>query len=135
VKAQRSGDSLYAAGRWSVSFEEQLTSSDFQCATSDPVTAAALRGFNEEFGLSADDCRVRIVSAAVEFPIVNPMLIAVIAANYASADFEKGRQAKEIDDISFIDISADELSLEAEQSDLHPTSAIRIKIYNRLWNS
>ena len=138
VETRRPAGTLYSPGLWSISFEEQITTADLRSETHDAATAATLRGFTEEFGLPNDRCRVRIISAIVELPIVNPVLVAVVEADENSDDFQRAfedlkNQAKtEIDDISFIDASADLLQMETERPDLHPTATIRALLLSRI---
>ena len=106
---------LRAAGQ-SV-FEEQVTTADLHSETHDAATAAALRGFTEEFGLPADGCRIRIVSVIVEFPIINPVLVAVIETDENSDNFQRAFEniqdgdGTKIHKISFADASPDLLQL------------------------
>ena len=121
VETRRPAGTMYSPGRWSISFEEQVTTADLQSETHD-ATAAALRGFTEEFGLSADGCRIRIVSVIVEFPIINPVLVAVIETDENSGNFQRAfenirdEDGTEIDEIGFADASPDLLQSEIERS-------------------
>ena len=138
VTAQRGTNTLYSAGRWSISFEEQITTVDFESLDHDPATAAALRGFGEEFGLSPDSCRAQVVSAVVEFPITNFSLLVVIETDKMSHDFRRDISAadnasQEIAEVGFIDATPDQLLAEIERPDLHPTSAIRVCVLSRLY--
>jgi hypothetical protein len=137
VTAQRGTNTLYSAGRWSISFEEQITTVDFESLTHDPVTAAALRGFSEEFGLSSDSCRAKVVSAVIEFPITNFSLLVAIETDKMSQAFRHDTStadsaSQEIAEVGFIDTTPDKLLAEIERSDLHPTSAIRVGALSRL---
>jgi hypothetical protein len=138
VETRRASVAAYAAGCWSISFEEQMTAVDFQSGSHDAATAAALRGFAEEFNLPADTCHVSIVSAVVEFPILNPVLIAVIRTGELSEDIRRAVEStpeedrKEIDRIQFFDMANGRLQSELERTGLHPTSAIRLQILSRM---
>lgn len=135
VATRRPAGTVYSAGCWSVSFEEQVTDADWQAAGRDPVSAAALRGFAEEFALATDFCTIRIVSAIVEFPIVNPVFVAVITTQERSetlAGHIAGCRSSEVDDIRFLEESPDALRAETQRPDLHPTSALRMLILARL---
>ena len=135
--ARRSANTLYSAGRWSVSFEEQITTIDFESLTYDPATAAALRGFGEEFHLSPYSCHAQVVSAVIEFPITNLCLLVVIHTDEISQAFRAhhspGDTTQEIAEVDFIDATPDQLRAEIERPDLHPTSAIRIRVLSRLY--
>jgi HEAT repeat protein len=138
VKAQRGANTLYSAGRWSVSFEEQITTVDFESLTYDPATAAALRGFGEEFHLSPESCRAQVVSAVIEFPITNLSLIVVIETDEISHAFRSNTRSadiatQEIAEVDFIDATPDQLLAEIERPNLHPTSAIRVRVLSRLY--
>ncbi len=135
VMTRRAAGTIYSAGSWSVSFEEQLTSADWLPGDRDPVSAAAVRGFAEEFRISSDDCTVSVVSAVVEFPIVNSVLIAVVTTMKESEELARqvaARPNSEIDGIRFIEARPDVLSAETIRPDLHPTSAVRMLILARL---
>lgn len=135
VKTLSAARTIYSANRWSFSFEEQVTAADFQIPDHDPVTAAALRGFGEEFMLPADTCRVKVVSAIVEFPILNPGLVVLIETDEPSERFrqpEDGTISAEFEEIGLIDLSSDALEAEIERPNLHPASAIRLIILSRL---
>jgi hypothetical protein len=137
VETRRGAGTLYP-GRWSISFEEQVTTTDFKSEIHDAATAAALRGFTEEFGLSAGECRIRIISAIVEFPIVNPVLVALIETGQTADSFRRAFEnsqdadAAEIDEISFVSPLPHLLKSEIERADLHPTAAIRALMLSRL---
>jgi hypothetical protein len=137
VETLRPAESLYAPGLWSMSFEEQVTTADLQPENHDAATAAGLRGFAEEFGLSADSCHITIISAGIEFPIVNAVLFAIIEANKTSEDFRrafdrlKEENDTEIDAINFFDATPIHLRSAIDRADLHPTSAIRALILSR----
>ena len=138
VKARRGSNTIYASGRWSVSFEEQLTTTDLESTAYDAVTSAALRGFREEFQLPSNTCRVRVVSAIMEFPITNLSILVAIEAEAASDAFSRALAAaqgpnRELTDVEFIDIIDNELLAEIQRPDLHPTSAVRIRVLSRLY--
>lgn len=138
VQTKRPADALYAANCWSLSFEEQVTAADLVSPTYDVATAAALRGFAEEFRLPPDGCRTRFVTAAIELPIMNPVLLAVIETRRSSDDFvsaaigTQGEEQPEITEMAFVDAAPDVLAAEIQRTDLHPTSAIRALILSRL---
>lgn len=136
VKAKRSANTAYAAGLWSISFEEQITSVDFESARQDAATTAASRGFGEEFHLPADGCRMRVLSAIVELPIINMSLVVLAETDQPSEAFQHAAASanapdQELTQIDFVDALPGQLLPEMERADLHPTSAIRVMAYAR----
>lgn len=136
VNARRGQGTVYAGGRWSTSFEEQLTSIDFESQGQDPVTAAALRGYEEEFGLSSYGCRASVVSAVVEFPITNLAMLVVVETDESSEAIQHAVSAAdradgEIAEVAFIGMSREHILATMQRSDLHPTSEIRLRVLAR----
>jgi hypothetical protein len=137
VATRRASGSFYSANLWSVSFEEQVTSSDFETSDRDAVIAAAKRGFSEELGLSAEGCRVHVVSSILELPILSPALVAIIETDETSEGFKHAWEAAgnsydaEIAEFNFVDATAVSLQSEIRRADLHPTSAIRMQMLSR----
>jgi hypothetical protein len=132
IKTRRATETLYSAGKWSISFEEQVTGVDFDDDQFDAVTAAALRGFDEELGLPATTCRPTVMSALLEFSIINVAFAVLLETSLLSNDFPHHVQnGEEIKEVRSFDLSSQQLGTEAENQDLHPTSRIRLGILSR----
>jgi hypothetical protein len=137
VGTQRGASSFYSASRWSFSFEEQLTASDFETTEHDALATAARRGLTEEFDLPADGCHVRVISALIELPIINPIVVAVIETPATSEtirrniDAGRGEHEAEIEEVTFLDLIPDQLAAEMRRNDLHPTSEMRLLLLSR----
>jgi hypothetical protein len=135
VLARRSKDAFYASNQWSASFEEQITKSDLHSSNGDPVSAAAIRGFQEEFGVAAG-LSVRLISAIIEMPILNPGLVAVLESQETFAeirqiwsDHRSRTSQPEISELEGLDATSERLRavIHGEEPwELHPTSAIRL---------
>ena len=78
MAVQRAGQTPYAPGRWSISFEEQLTTVDTTSTREDPFSAAARRGFAEEFGIPAGTVSICVIAAILETDILNRAIFALI---------------------------------------------------------
>jgi hypothetical protein len=70
IAARRNAKMRYAPEHWSVSFEEQLNEKDFG-RSQDPFTAAAQRGFHEEFGAEVTTGEVVPLATLMEVGLVN----------------------------------------------------------------
>jgi len=129
VATRRPGNSEFAAGRWSVSYEEQLTSVDFD-GDEDPFSAAARRGYAEEFQLPGKTLGVRIIGAIVETQILNRSLLALVQTDVTAEQLNGVAldNLPEIDAISTIASTPGVLRREALRDDLHPTAPIRLEI-------
>jgi hypothetical protein len=128
VCTRRPDSGLYSPGRWSVSFEEQFTSSDFVDGA-DPVRAAALRGLAEELGLPPGRASVSVHATAIEVSLLNHCVLATVAAAATRDDVRAAwarTRSAETDALEFLDASADTLRIEAQRSDLQPTSPLRM---------
>jgi hypothetical protein len=126
--SRRPDAALYSPGRWSVSFEEQLTAVDFVDGV-DPVRAAALRGLAEELGVGSFLASVDIHATLLEMPILNQCVLAIIRSAATAADIRtawRENTSDEANAIEFIAATAETLQTEAQRSDLQPTSAIRM---------
>jgi hypothetical protein len=136
VQTRRTRNTPYSAGRWSVSFEEQITASDFESDADDPVTAAARRGFAQELQLPAESIRIQILSAVMEMPIMNTDIVVLMETDHTSEAIGEASRSlsinPEIDKVGFIGATPDRLRGEASRTDLHPTSGIRLHILARL---
>ena len=70
IAAQRSAEVNYAPQHWSVSFEEQLNGSDIG-HKQDAFTAAARRGFTEEFGAELAARDVTPLTTVMQVDLLN----------------------------------------------------------------
>jgi hypothetical protein len=137
VGTRRGASSFYSASRWSFSFEEQLTASDFETTEHDALATAARRGLTEEFDLPADGCHVRMISVLIELPIINPIVVAVIETPATSetirrkVDAGRDEHEAEIEEVTFVDLIPDQLAAEMRRNDLHPTSEMRLLLLSR----
>ncbi len=119
-----------------MSYEEQLTSVDFD-GDEDPFSAAARRGYAEEFQLPGKTLGVRIIGAIVETQILNRSLLALVETD-ATAEQLHGvalDNLPEIDAISTIAGAPGVLRRQALRDDLHPTAPIRLEILADLIHS
>jgi hypothetical protein len=144
VLARRSKDAFYASNQWSASFEEQITTSDLHSSSGNPVSAAAIRGFQEEFGVAAgeSDCTVRLLSTIIEMPILNPGLVVVIESQETLAEIQQiwsDRRSRasqpEVTELEGLDATTERLQavIHGEEPwEFHPTSAIRLAMVTTL---
>ena len=70
IAARRNARMRYAPGHWSVSFEEQVNEQDFG-RSQDAFTAAAQRGFHEEFGAEVATGEVVPLATLMEIGVAN----------------------------------------------------------------
>ncbi|MEU8402717.1 NACHT domain-containing protein [Nonomuraea sp. NPDC048892] len=136
VLAQRPPRSAHAPGRWSVSYEEQITTSDFEDESTDAATAAALRGLREEFGITATREQTKVVGALMEMPILNPAVVVIVASPLTFDQIRDvwlrkrfGDDADELVNIDEVELSINVLRTKAhdrERGQLHPTSPLRL---------
>jgi hypothetical protein len=129
VAVRRPKRVAYFGDRWSVSYEEQLTEADLADDREDPFSAAARRGYAEEFKLPAGELRIRIVSAVVEAEIFNRVLLALVETPATPYELRNGdgTERPEIGDVRIISGAPTALRREAMRDDLHPTSALRLQ--------
>lgn len=124
----------YAPGRWSSTFEEQLTDADM---TSDEAfTAAAIRGFREELGGDSSSVDVSYLGAIMEMPILNPSIVMVLTTSDTFTQVrsrwqarEKASKSHEIVELASMDISSIRPAI--GHDDLHPTAEIRLALLAR----
>lgn len=141
VLAQRPPNTPHAPGRWSASYEEQITGSDFSHTSIDAASAAAVRGLREEFAVEASAADTTIVSVLMEMPILNPAIVVIVRcqATYQQIEDTWGRHQREghhdeIAGLRAVELSEDRLrstALAWEQERLHPTSALRLLLLAR----
>lgn len=152
--AQRSEKVGYARLHWSVSFEEQINSRDFTHSF-DAFTAAAQRGFLEEFGeLVPPEC-IQPLSAVIELNVLNLGVVLLLQPKATAVQLRDLWRAEprpthywEASEVSFLDAQIDvlqQISLavhslgdslrfatsENTTSELHPTSRIRCAMLAR----
>ncbi|WP_232794397.1 HEAT repeat domain-containing protein [Pseudofrankia saprophytica] len=132
LMARRGRGTPYAPGRWSASFEEQLTGDDFAPGRENPAVHAARRGFVEELGLPADQVDISVPTAVIEMPIMNVSLVAVLRAPWSSIEILEAGRGQELDELRFVSTEPAALLAEAARSDLHPTSGLRLRRLARL---
>ena len=129
--ATRRPDPQNAPGRWSISFEEQLTTVDTTSTREDPFSAAARRGFAEEFGIPAGTVSICVIAAILETDILNRAIFALIDSDATAKELEHAAQlaitggSEEIAAVRVIDGSPTSLRTAAQRTDLHATSALR----------
>lgn len=138
--AQRPLSASYAPGAWSTSYEEQLMPSD---ATSDvnPFLAAAMRGFKEEFGLDLARREIQQLEfeAILEHPIMNMAVAICLRLPYSSEQIRAAwsgtpppTHKHEALALRFVHREASEKEIDqALESQLHPTSGLRIALVRR----
>jgi hypothetical protein len=134
IAAQRSAETSYAPLHWSVSFEEQLNEKDIG-PNEDAFTAAARRGFTEEFGAKIPAASVVPLTAVMQIDLLNlgmimllrpPMTAAQIRDSWHSAA-KDGWEAKEIRALPLDGLDAGMASLGL----LHPSSKLRYQALQR----
>jgi hypothetical protein len=133
IAALRSRATTYAPLHWSVSFEEQLNEKDFGC-DQDAFTAAARRGFHEEFGGEVSAANVIPLASVLQVDLLNlgmvmlvrpPMTAREIRDSWLSAASD-GWEADDIQCIPLDDLAAASIGLQ-----LHPSSELRCMALRR----
>jgi hypothetical protein len=139
IAAQRSRETSYAPLHWSVSFEEQLSEQDFGHAE-DAFTAAARRGFEEEFGADGLALEVTPVASVMQVDLLNLGIVMVLRAAMTAGEIRdswhsSARDGWEATDVRFLrldDLAAAAASLGPR---MHPTSTLRCLALRRWLSS
>jgi hypothetical protein len=137
---RRSTSTAYYPGHWSVSFEEQVITKDFQ-EGGDFAASAARRGFSEEFG---EDLRIRslsTLSGLIETGILNFGVVVLLHADETATSICKRWQAepRPKDHQEATEIRHEPMARFSHPSEvlsglpLHPTSELRLAIW-RHWH-
>ena len=127
IATQRSLEVSYAPLHWSVSFEEQLNEKDVGLYE-DAFTAAARRGFREEFGAEIPARNIVPVGAVMQMDLLNLGMIMLLRASMTAEEIRESRQsiakdgweAKEVRGLPL-----DSLDQNIANLRLHPTSELR----------
>jgi len=134
VLAQRGEATIYAARRWSASFEEQISDSDFLTEPDDVFAAAARRGFGEELGDATAIVNVEHLGAIMEMPLLNPSIVSVVRLSLSFSEVHDGwhhlpepRELAALKAVPLAELDNDSL----HHRNLHPTSEIRLAMLRR----
>lgn len=142
LAAQRAKKLSYAPEHWSISFEEQVTESDFR-ERDRAFHNAAHRGMLEEFGVDAEPSRIHLISALLEMSNLNLAAVVLIEASQTLDEIRHGwsteprpTHAWEADAVDGIEADPAVLDRAARGegerlSPLHPTSRLRCAILAR----
>jgi hypothetical protein len=140
LMARRGRSSAYAGGRWSVSFEEQLTATDLRPVQMAPVNAAR-RGLEEELGdrVAPDTAAIRILALLLETAILNTSFVMLVELSQDHQEIARHWRNLHIDDPEIAEIRwlpaqprpLRQVSREFGDSQLHPTSALRLELLAR----
>jgi hypothetical protein len=128
IAAQRSAETSYAPLHWSVSFEEQLNQKDVG-HDEDAFTAAARRGFDEEFGAEIPARNVVPLTTVMQIDLLNLGMIMLLRPPMTAEEIRDSWQsvakdrweAKEVHSLPLNGLDAGIASL----SLLHPSSELR----------
>jgi NUDIX domain len=135
IVAQRSAEVGYAPEHWSVSFEEQLNGSDID-HEEDAFTAAARRGFAEEFGAELPARDVTPLTTVMQIDLLNLGMITLLRPSMTAEDIRSSWrsvakdswEAKEVRGLQLGDLDAGLANLGL----LHPSSELR-RLALRRW--
>ncbi|WP_158219819.1 NACHT domain-containing protein [Ideonella sp. A 288] len=133
--ARRSSKAGYWPGAWSISFEEQVTAR--ANGTPEDVVSAALRGFEEEFGLTIDARAATVKGALLELDTLNVAVVVRLDVPHRSAEIHtrwstepRPRHHHEAAALEFVDDErariAELVAGRSEREPLHPTSRLRL---------
>lgn len=128
IAAQRSSKVTYAPLHWSVSFEEQLNQDDMGL-DEDAFTAAARRGFNEEFGADIPARDVIPLATVLQIDLMNLGLVMLLRSPMTEEETSDswrstamdGWEAKELRGLPLDNLATHIARLGL----LHPTSELR----------
>jgi hypothetical protein len=128
MAARRSARLSYAPGRWSASFEEQLNGSDIGTGE-DAFTAAARRGFAEEFGADLPARDVIPLTMLMETDVLNLGMVMLLrpamTAEEIRGTWRSGApDGWEADEVRGLPLGSLDSAL-AGLGPLHPTSQLR----------
>lgn len=144
LQAQRSFDSEFAPGAWSISFEEQMKQEDF--ASSDPVMSTIQRGVEEEFGFVAAENSLVLqdLRLSIECDSANLAIMAVVGTSLTAAEFDARCEASRADgevhgqswrsaDAALSDINRSSAGYwySANPSTNHPGNVMRLAMLDR----
>ena len=127
IAALRSRATSYAPLHWSVSFEEQLSENDFG-HDQDAFTAAARRGFHEEFGAEVSTADVIPLASVLQVDLLNLGVVMLVRPAVTAREIRDSWQsaasdrweAEDIQSIPLDDLASENIGLQ-----LHPTSQLR----------
>ncbi len=134
IAAQRSEKTSYSPLHWSVSFEEQLNEKDIRDEQG-AFTAAARRGFHEEFGAEIAACNVMPLTAIMQIDLLNLGIVVLLRPSMTAEDVRDswrsvardGWEASEVRGLPLDDLDAGAASLGL----LHPSSELRCLVLRR----
>ena len=137
IAARRSAQVGYAPERWSLSFEEQVNGSDVG-RKEDAFTAAARRGFTEEFGCELPAQHVALLTTVMQIDLLNLGIVALLRSSMTAQEIcsswrsvAKDRwEATEVRGLPLDDLDAGLASLGL----LHPSSEFR-RLALRRWQA
>jgi hypothetical protein len=138
IAAQRSREMSYSPLHWSVSFEEQLNDKDVG-QVEDAFTAAARRGFKEEFGADVPAQDVLPLAAVMQMDLLNLGLVMLLLPSMTAQEIHdswrcvaKDRwEAEDLRGLRLDSLDAGRTSL----GQLHPTSKLRFLALQRWLNT
>jgi len=134
LAALRSAELSYAPLHWSASFEEQLNEKDIG-HDEDPFTAAARRGFHEEFGADIGPRDIIPLATVMQIDLLNLGIVMLLRPQFTADEIrESWRSAAkdrwEADDVCGLPVENLESAL-ARIGSLHPTSQLRCRALRR----
>jgi hypothetical protein len=133
--AQRSLLASYWPGAWSISFEEQVTASSGD--RPEDAVAAALRGFEEEFGLVAERSHGAVMGALLELDTLNVAVVVRLDVPFTAEQIltrwstePRPSHHHEAVALAFVSDEAAQIAAliegRSERDPLHPTSRLRL---------
>lgn len=137
IAAKRSRTTSYAPLHWSISFEEQLNENDFGC-DQDAFTAAARRGFHEEFGAEVPAADVIPLASVMQVDLLNLGIVMLVCPAMTAREIRDSWHSAAVDGWEAEDVlhlPLDDLLATSLGMQLHPSSELRCLALRRWLSS